>query len=207
LDSTEGYDVVVQETLGGKPTTAAAKTYHLDPGRKILTASAGFVLTTLHARSYSSVTAPDPADPTMTKNVLGVDGGGGVRPALAALLNYHVACLLRCQVGLAISAGPLFDIANGKADTSHFGFFGGPSVHLWNRLYLTPGIHVGEFADYPLGFSQAGQPIPTGMGTPVARKRYTAHFAFGITFKASELGIGSGNSDSGKKTPATQPKP
>jgi hypothetical protein len=45
------------------------------------------------------------------------------------------------------------------------------------------------------------------MGTPVGRKRYTAHFAFGITFKASELGIGSGNSDSGKKTPATQPKP
>jgi hypothetical protein len=160
----------------------------------------------LHARSYSSVTAPDPADPTKTNNVLSVDGGGGARPALAALLNYHIPSLSTRRVGLAVSAGPLFDIANGKADTSHFGFFGGPSLHLWNRLYLTPGIHFGEFADLPLGFSQAGQPIPTGMGTPAARKRYTAHFAFGITFKASELGIGSVNSDSGKKTPATQPK-
>lgn len=207
LDNTEGYDVVVQETLEGKPTTAAAKTYHLDPGRKILTASAGFVLTTLQARSYSSVTAPDPADPTTTRTVLSVDGGGGVRPALAALLNYHIPGLSTRQVGLAVSAGPLFDISNGKADTSHFGFFGGPSLHLWNRLYLTPGIHVGEFADLPLGFSQAGQPIPTGMGTPAAQKRYTAHFAFAITFKASELGIGSGNSDTSKKTPATQPKP
>ncbi len=207
LDSTSAYELVVKEYYGGQQTTAEAKTFHLDACRKILISSAGFLLTQLQARSYVSRTAPDPSDPTKTQNVLSVDGGGRMRPALTALLNYNLPWQPWRNVGLAISAGPVFDISNGKADTSHFGFFGGGSLHLWNRLFLTPGVHVGEFADFPQGFSKPGQLIPDKTGTPNPVKRYTARFAFAITFKVSELGFGGGSgTDTSKKTASSQPK-
>lgn len=200
LDDINGYDVVVKEFKDAQQTTADPKTFHLDPGRAVLSSSAGFLLTELQARSYSSRTAPDPADPTKTQSVLGVDYGSGVRPALTALLNYNFPFLLaQRQFGLAISAGPVFDISNGKADTSRFGFFGGASIRLSKWVYLTPGVHVGEFADFPQGFTHAGQLIPANTGTPTATKRYTARFAFAITFKIKDLG-------STQKNPASQPK-
>jgi hypothetical protein len=207
LENTNAYDVVVKEYYGGQQTTADAKTFHLDPGRQILVSSAGFLLTQLQARSYLSRTVPDPADATKTQNVLGVDGGGKPRPALVALLNYNLPWQPWRNVGFAISAGPVFDIANGKADTSHFGFFGGASVHLWNRLFLTPGVHVGEFADFPQGFNKPGDIIPDKTGTPSPVKRYTARFAFAITFKVSGLSFGSGGSTPDAKPASSQPKP
>jgi hypothetical protein len=209
LDSTNAYDVVVKEFLGNQQTTAEAKAFHLNACRKILVSSAGFLLTQLQARSYLSRTVPNPSDATKTQNVLGVDGSGRPRPALVALLNYNLPWQPWRNVGFAISAGPVFDISNGKADTSRFGFFGGGSVHLWNRLFLTPGVHIGEFADFPQGFNKPGDVIPANTGTPNPVKRYTARFALGITFKVSELGFGGGSStDSTTKKPSSsQPKP
>src|SRR5882724_2502127 len=188
LDDINGYDVVVKEFKDAQQTTSDPKTFHLDPGRAVLSASAGFLLTELQARSYSSRTSPDPTAPTTkTQNVLAVDYGSGVRPALTALLNYNFpGLILWRQCGLSISAGPVFDISNGKADTSRFGFFGGASLRLSKWVYLTPGVHVGEFADFPQGFTQAGQVIPPNTGTPTATKRYTARFAFAITFKVKD---------------------
>lgn len=210
IESTSAYDLVVKELSGNQPTSADSKTFHLDPGRKILVSSAGFLLTSLQARTYLSRTVPDTDDPTNTKikNVLGVDGGGKARVAMTALLNYNLPWQPWRNLGFAISAGPVFDITNGKADTSRFGFFGGGSVHLWNRLFLTPGVHFGEFADFPQGFDHSGQPIPEKTGTPTPTKRWTARFAFGITFRVGELGFGSGNTsnDTSKKTPSSQPK-
>ncbi len=209
LDDINGYDVVVKEFKGSQQTTADAKTFHLDSGRAVLSSSAGFLITEVQARSYTSRTAPDPNDPTKTQNVLGVDSSGGVRPALTALLNYNFPWLvIRRQLGLAVSAGPVFDIANGKADTSRFGFFGGASVRLSKWVYLTPGVHVGEFADFPQGFTHAGQVIPANTGTPTPNKRWTARFAFGITFKVKDLGSTSSNnknSNQKQSTPASQP--
>ena len=166
-------------------TTAPAQTYELKPSFTIFTTSIGFMLTTLQARSYTSRTAPDAAG-SGTLNVLGVDYGSGVRPSLTALLNFNLPTIGHLRLasdkwGLALSTGPVFDLTNGKADTSRFGFFGGLSLQLWNRLYLTPGIHLGEFADFPTGF-QAGQVIPSGVGTPIPVKRYTARFAIGVTY-------------------------
>ncbi|HJZ69939.1 MAG TPA: hypothetical protein VKF81_17565, partial [Blastocatellia bacterium] len=207
LENINAYDVIVKEYLNGQQTTAEPKTFHLDACRRILVSSAGFLLTQLQARTYVSRTVPDPSDPTKTQNVLGVDGGGRMRPALTALLNYNLPWQPWRNAGLAISAGPVFDISNGKADTSRFGFFGGGSLHLWNRLFLTPGVHVGEFADFPQGFSKPGQVIPDKTGTPNPVKRYTARFAIGITFKVGELGFGSKESgDTSKKTSSSQPK-
>ena len=206
LDDTNAYDVVVKEYEDGKQTTADPKTFHLNAGRAALSSSAGFLLTQLQARSYSSRTAPDPADATKTQNVLGVDFGSGVRPAIDALLNYNFPGFIwKKQFGLAVSAGPVFDIANGKADTSAFGVFGGMSLRLSQWVYLTPGVHIGQFADFPQGFTHAGQVIPPNTGTPVPNKRYTARFAFSITFKIKDLG-GPNTSSSSSTPKASQPK-
>ena len=192
LDSTRGYDVVVQEFYNGRRTEADAKTYHVTAGYSIISSSAGFMLTQVPARSYSSVTAPNPADPTMVQNVLGVDFAGGRRLVLTALLHYNFPVFWRRQIGFGLAAGPVFDITGGKADTSRFGFFAGPSVRLSEWVYLTPGFHIGEFADFPVGYVPR-QVIPTGQGTPVPVKRYTTRFAFGITFKVKDL-VGSSSS-------------
>src|SRR5579862_8024485 len=154
IDPTWTEDLVITPSFGG--TALPAKTIHFDAGFGILSASAGFVLTELQARAYSSATAPNSANPTTTQNVLKIDDGSGIRPALVALLTANVPQWNRHNFGIGVSAGPLFDISGGKADTSKFGFFGGPSLRLTPWIFLTPGVHVGEFADFPIGFTSAG---------------------------------------------------
>jgi hypothetical protein len=119
---------------------------------------------------------------------LRVDYGAGIRPALVALLTGNIPHLNTKNYGLGVSGGLVFDVSNGKADTSRFGFFGGPSVRLTPWIYLTPGVHFGEFADFPQGFTHPGQVIPANTGTPTPTKRYTGRFAFSITFKIKDLG-------------------
>jgi hypothetical protein len=187
-EQTIGCSMSILESYAGSPTTANPNPWKSTWQATLsqLTISGGFLLTTLQARSYSSRTAPDPTAPTTkTVNVLGVDYSSGVRPALTALLNYHLPLPYTDwpKGGFALSAGPVIDVSSGKADTSRFGFFGGISAHLWNRFWITPGVHVGEFADTPQGFKGAGDIIPPNIGTPVPVKRYTARFAIAITFQ------------------------
>ena len=187
-EQTIGCSMSIQESYAGTLTAANPNPWKSTQQATLsqLTVSGGFLLTTLQARSYSSRTAPDPAAPTTkTVNVLGVDDGSGVRPALTALLNYHLPFSFTDwpKGGFALSAGPVIDVSNGKADTSRFGFFGGVSAHLWNRFWITPGVHVGEFADTPQGFKGAGDIIPPNIGTPTPVKRFTARFAVAITFQ------------------------
>jgi len=188
LERTKGYEVTARETFNGEATTAEPRKYTLDAGTPVLTLSGGFLLTQIQARSYSSRNVP-PTPPATTATVLAVDGTSAIRPTLVGLLNYHSPFqLLESEnFGMAISAGPVVDVSNGKSDTSRLGFFGGVSFHLWSRLFLTPGVHVGEFADFPPGFTAAGQPVPPGLGTPTPTKRYTTRFAFAITFQAKNL--------------------
>jgi hypothetical protein len=196
LENTLPADLVVTPDYNGQATTAGSKTFHFEPNFGILSSSAGFLLTTLAARSYSSATAPNPANGAMTQNVLKVDYGAGVRPALVVLLTGNVPSLNTRNWGIGVSGGPVFDISNGKADTSHFGFFGGLSLRLTPWIYLTPGVHVGEFADFPQGFTYSGQVIPANTGTPTPTKRYTARFAFSLTFKLKDLGSSTSNNQS-----------
>jgi hypothetical protein len=194
LDSTENYDATVTPRYGGADTNSPSQTGRFNAGHKLLTASAGMLITQLPGRSYSSVTVPVP--PTManpnpmpaTQSVLGVDYSSGPRPALAALVNFHppVSWLEGKQWGFGLSGGLVLDVANGKADTSHFGYFVGGSLRLTPYLYITPGVHVGEFADFPLGYVK-GTVIPANIGTPAAQKRYTARFAVAVTLKVRDL--------------------
>lgn len=198
LEATSSADLVATPSYAG--VADGSKTFHFAPSFGILSSSAGFLLTRLPARSYSSVTAPNPADLTQTQNVLSVDFGAGTRPALVVLLTGNPPQLNRRNFGLGISAGPVFDIAQGKADTSRFGFFTGASLRITPWVFLTPGIHFGEFADFPAGFTRPGQVIPQNTGTPVPVKRYTGRFAFSFTFKLKDLGsvISSGGENNNK---------
>jgi hypothetical protein len=185
VDSGNDTKIDVDEEYSGK--TTVTKTYHLTHGYTAITSSAGFMVTNLPARSYSSVAAPNPADPSMTQTVLGVDYGRGTRLALTALLNYNLPFASQKDFGMALSIGPVFDISNGKADTSRFGLFGGVGLRLSKWMYVTPGVHIGEFADFPQGYTRAGQVLPTGQGTPPPVKRYTTRFAIAVTFKVKDL--------------------
>lgn len=215
LRRTSDYDIAVVENCSDGPTDHDAVTFHLKHAFDILTLSGGFLMTKLQARSYSVVASPlapppgsAPGTAPTAQNVLSVDGfGSGMRGALVALFNYHDPFEWfgnRPNFGMALSAGPVFDVSQGKADTSKFGVFVGGSVHLWNRLFITPGVHFGEFADFPQGFHSAGDPVPANFGTPTPTKRWTGHFALGITFKGKDLsGLapGSNNAGSGASTP------
>lgn len=205
LDCISGYDVTVKEQYSGLDTEASPKTYHLESGCDVLTLSGGFLLTQIQARSYS-IRNVTPVPPATTSTVLVVDGLSSIRPTLLALMNYHLPSrwLDSNKIGVALSAGPVIDVSSGKTDTSRLGFFGGVSMHLWSRLYITPGVHVGEFADFPTGFTAAGQPYSNSLGSPVPNKRYTARFGIAITFQtkslSSLLGGGGTKSVSGSTT-------
>jgi hypothetical protein len=193
MEATSNYVLTVKTLYPGGDVNGGTKTFSLSAGRKILSSSGGFLITELPAPSYSSVTAPVPPGNTSTQNVLGVNDGNGPRPALTALLNFylpsiHGLMLSGKKYGLALSAGPVFDISNGKANTSRIGVFGGVSLHLWNQLFITPGIHFGEFAGFPQGYTAAGQVIPPNSGTPAGVSRYTARFGLAITFKIKDFG-------------------
>jgi hypothetical protein len=89
--------------------------------------------------------------------------------------------------------------SSGKADTSRFGFFGGPSLRVTPWIFLTPGVHLGEFAGFPQGFNRPGQVIPANTGTPIPTKRFTGKFAFSITFKIRDLGASTGSNEAKPK--------
>jgi hypothetical protein len=99
--------------------------------------------------------------------------------------------------GLAFAVGPVLSLGASKNSTSTFGFFAGTSLHLWHAVYITPGIHYGEFADYPLGLPQPGNIVPSGFGTPVPIKRWTLRFGLGLTFKTTNFNSLKGSGSAG----------
>jgi hypothetical protein len=182
LSPENDYKIVVTELYEGKATEGGTQSFTFSPASDILTLSAGALLTTIQNRTYTSGTLPG-----QTGNFLVVGGQSPIRPILVAQLNYRLPWLSRDEIGLAVSSGAAIQFTSGSSGVSNAGFFGGLSVHLWNRFYLTPGIHVGEFADFPAGFTGPNQPIPTGFGQLTPNKRWTARFAFGITYKAIDF--------------------
>lgn len=197
LDRTRNGTVVLTETYSGNATQASPKSFSLIADYGTLSASGGFLISTIPNRVYTSVSNPLSSSPS---NVLQVSGLDGATPGLVALLNYHDPfdwSLNKPNFGLTVSAGPVIGVTNGKSDTSVFGFFGGMSVHLYKRFFFTPGVHVGQFADYPQGFTHPGQTVPTNFGSLVPTKRYTTRLAFAITFRGKDPTTLLGTSNSG----------
>jgi len=203
------YSITVTEKYRGQSTTQGSKEFQFSPTSTILTLSAGPLITWIPDRSYVSSTVPDSGGTTpTTKNILAVNDASGPQVQLAALLNYRIPLPSRWrwtkswnttnEAGISVSTGPVFRLSGSNSGTSSFGYFAGLSFHLWQRLFVTPGVHIGEFADFPAGFGP-GSTIPPDFGTLTPVKRWTVRFAIGLTFKAADLSkIGKKSSTVGK---------
>jgi hypothetical protein len=187
------YKITVTESYSSKATAASPQTYSFSPTSSILTLSAGPLFTWLPSPTYVSSTVPTS---TVTHNILTVNNSSGPQIQLATLLNYRIpwpgmsktakAWNSAKEAGLAVSTGPVIRIGSSSSGSSAFGWFAGVSVHLWTRIYATPGVHIGQYAGIPAGF-QPGQVIPPNFGQLIPTQRWTVHFAVALTFRAADL--------------------
>jgi len=185
-----------------------------DVSLPVLFLSGGFLLTRIEDRGYARAEVPEG---NSISKVLGVSAAGWPRPLGVALLNYSVPGLdprmRKGNLGVSLALGPTVRFDSGKSDVSNFGLFLGVSLDFWKRLFITPGIHVGQFADFPTGLPRPGIPIPQNFGDLVPLKRWTGRFGVGVTVRARSFSnlFGATKSDSGTaagdKKPAQGAKP
>lgn len=198
------YEITVRELYKGALTTDGEKPFTCAPVSHALTLSFGMLLTRIEERSYAARKAPG-----QTENILAVDGRAYFRPTFAALFNYELPLPRRLSnpdFGVALTAGPTIKLTGGKADTSNFGFFVGPTLHLRRLLYISPGFHIGQFADFPIGFYD-GRTVPANFGELTPTKRWTTRFGLGISFRTPDFSRILGSSGDKKSTPAATTKP
>jgi hypothetical protein len=180
-----------------QPTKDGTFTITIGQTANVVTLSLGPLFSAVQNRTYSAVTVPN-SDSSGTNTVLGVQGKS-LSTSIAALVNLRlpVPKLSGEKFGLDIAAGPVLRLNPGSG-TSPAGFFGGISLRFYRYLFITPGFHVAQFADFPQGFSQAGQKIPPNFGTLTPVTRTTVKFGLAITFQTKDF-----SSLSSGKTSAT----
>jgi hypothetical protein len=183
-------DACVNKDDSGKTVGVECEVVY-EPISTTITASGGFLITMLPAPTYERRNAPDGSA------VLAVNNTGPVRTAFAALINVkvpgpwffrHVCPSDDSTFGCAISAGPAFELGTGNQSATRIGLVTGFSFHFWRYLYLTPAVHIGQYDSFPVGFTAAGQTIPstfTGSLQPITKT--TARFSLAITFKGWDL--------------------
>ncbi len=195
--------ITISEKYNGIPTGQSV-VVRLDADCDQVTASGGIVLTEIQNRTYTSVPLPN-----QTGQFLAVGGTGKFRPVFGALTNFNFpfeplgpkvsAALGDMRLGLSI--GPV--IQNTTSNVSAFGWFFGGTISFLHRLYVSPGVHVGEFADFPLGFTP-NQQIPPNFGTLTPVKRWTSRFGIALTIKGWDI---SKTVKGGNDTPTPTPTP
>ena len=199
LEPNQNYEFTIQTSWKGAPIKGGTINWNCGES-DILTLSAGPLITTLPYRSYNQQQVP--VSTGGTQNQLVVSGTGNVNVLGAALLNYHFPQIphVPAWTGLALSVGPVYTL-NSTPSVSKLGLFVGGSIQLYRSVFLSPGIHIGQFADFPAGF-HSGSVIPPNFGglTPVTRN--TVHFAAGITFKTVSFKKSSQNNGTAKNTAA-----
>jgi hypothetical protein len=200
VNPNENYEFRVRELWKGKPVTDGTLTWQCGE-KDILTLSAGPLITTLPYRTYGQQLVPQSGGGT--QNQLVVSGTTNANVLAAALLNYNLPPIphLPPWTGFAVSVGPVYAL-NSAPSVSKLGLFVGGSIQLYKSFYLTPGVHIGEFSDYPAGF-HAGSPIPANFGSLTPVTRNTVHFAIGITFKTTTFKKSSQNNAGASQTGAT----
>jgi hypothetical protein len=178
--------LTVTEKYKGTPTGQSV-VVRLDADCDQVTASGGILLTEIQNRTYTSVPLPN-----QTGQFLAVGGTGKFRPVFVALTNFnfpfeplgHKATATSGDMRLGLSIGPV--IQNTTSNVSAFGWFVGGTISFLHRLYVSPGVHVGEFADFPLGFTP-NQQIPANFGTLTPVKRWTSRFGIALTIKGWDI--------------------
>jgi hypothetical protein len=200
------YTIVVTEKFNGVATIDGTKKFIVSPASTVLTLSSGFGATWLEGRTYNAAATPgaNPGDPNRVQ--LRVDGEG-VRPVVPLLLNFELPFRTNGDWGVALSGGPVLAFGSGTTNSSSLGFFGGLSFHLFHRVYITPGFHLGEFADFPLGFESAGATIPDKFGDLTPRKRWTTKVAVMMTFRTLDFSKLVSKPKVTEEKPAEKPKP
>ncbi len=180
------YTCTITESHNRQPTKDGSMTISIKPINTILTLSVGPLFSAIANRTYSAVIVPN-ADATGTNTILGVQGNS-FSAAIAALVNFRlpVQKLSSDNLGLDLAAGPVIRL-NSRSSTSAAGFFAGLSIRLYRYFFLTPGVHVGEFADFPAGFSGPGHPIPPNFPTPAPVTRTTAKFGIALSFQTKDF--------------------
>lgn len=202
LEPNQNYEFTLQESWEGKVIDQGTMSWSCGEN-DIVSLSVGPLITTLPYRTYVQQQVPTA---TGTQNELVVNGNTPVNVLGAALINiFPPFPKPGWTAGIAFSVGPVYTLGNAPS-VSKLGLFVGGSVHLYRSFFLTPGIHIGQFADYPAGFHQ-GSVIPSGFGglTPVTRN--TAHFAIGITFKTTSFKKSSQNTGAAANSGTTPNKP
>jgi len=178
--------LTIVEKYKGIPTGQSV-TVRLDAECDQVTAGAGVLLSEIQQRSYTSAPLPN-----QTGQFLSVSGTGTFHPTLVGLTSFNfpwepISHDFASKLGnmrLGISVGPV--IQGTKSDVSTFGWFTGGTVSFLHRLYISPGVHIGEFADYPAGFKN-GQQIPANFGALTPVKRWTTRFGIAITIKGWDV--------------------
>ena len=188
LDPETNYTVTVTEFCGSKQTKEFTATF--TPASHAVTLSLGALLSRIQQRSYAST-----KDPSNTQqNLLSVNGNGNFSPLAAALINYEIPIpegeKKMKGYGFAISSGLVLSFGSNNVSASSLGWFGGPSIHLYHRLFITAGVHIGQFTDFPVGL-RAGSAIPANYGGLTGPTRPTARFAFGVTYQTKQFSGGS----------------
>lgn len=198
VNPSENYEFRVRELWMGKAVTDGTLAWECGE-KDIITLSAGPMVTALPYRTYSQQQVPLASGGT--QNQLVVSTNSNVLGA--ALLNYNLPPLphLPPWTGFALSVGPVYAL-NSAPSVSKLGLFLGGSFHLYRSVYLTPGVQIGQFSDYPAGF-HAGSPIPANFGSLTPVTRNTVRFAFGITFKTTSFKKSSQNNTGASNTGAT----
>lgn len=186
LDKDTDYRFWITENWNGVPTSGGSMMWRCGES-DILTLSLGTLLTTLPYRSYDHQKTLVPAGSATTLDTVSVGGNSSINPLGAALLNFKLPSLpfFPEWTGLTLSSGPVYQFG-GSPKVSALGYFAGLSLHLYRGVFITPGVHVGQFADFPPGF-YPGAAIPADFGDLNPVKRYTAHFAIGLTYKTNSF--------------------
>jgi hypothetical protein len=167
-----------------------------------LTLSLGTLLTTIDYRTYAHRKVVESGSAV---DALVVDGRGPWTPVGLALLNYKLFNMdTGPHLGLTVSSGPAFKFG-GTPQVGTFGWFAGASISLWRRFFITPGFHIGQFADFPAGFVP-GQQIPNNFGELTPVTRWTTRFGVGLTYRTNSLIKSTSTTTSKSQTPTSTPK-
>jgi hypothetical protein len=182
LNQDQNYHFYIEERWKNKPVQNGKMDWKCGD-TDIWTLSIGPLVTTLPYRTYNAVKEPVATGST-TQTVLSVSGNSNVNVLGAALLNLNLPNPTSWDwTGLALTAGPVYAFSSAPS-VSKLGLFTGVSIQLYKSFFITPGVHIGEFADYPAGFVP-GSVIPPDFGTLTPVTRNTIKFAIGITYKTS----------------------
>ena len=171
-----------------------------------LSISTGALFTWTPYRTYDHSKTPVPPGSSNVLDTLAVSGNGTPKPLGTGLVNIKIPLpqSFPSWTGLMFSSGPVFTLGDAPK-VSSFGWFAGVSVHLYGAVYLTPGFHFGEFADFPNGF-YTNATIPDKFGDLTPLKRSTTHFAIGLTYRVHSFSKSKDNAGGAAQSPAAEAK-